>query len=105
MTVNPINELRSPCDSYLAVCHSSDIEEGVKRFRLFVATDVSWAIAGRQVLALIGLPPVRNTAAPQLAVASAVNDRYWEFGSPNGRNGATGPDGGIWSSPPIGSHD
>jgi len=55
MTVNPINELPSQYDSYLAVSHSRDRVEGVKRMRLFDATDVPWASSGRQVETFGGL--------------------------------------------------
>jgi uncharacterized zinc-type alcohol dehydrogenase-like protein len=41
--------------------------------RLFVAIDVPWAIAGRQVLALIRLPPVRNRAAGTVPYVHDVN--------------------------------
>jgi uncharacterized zinc-type alcohol dehydrogenase-like protein len=47
--------------------------EGVKRMRLFVAIDVPWAIAGRQDLALIRLPPVRNRAADTVPYVHDVN--------------------------------
>jgi hypothetical protein len=56
MTVNPIYELLSRYDSYLAVCHLRDRVEGVKRLRLFDATDVPWASSGRQAVALVGFP-------------------------------------------------